>query len=137
MCLSIHMINIGGWGSLSNREIVSFRSCVRASGRGEAKLCALARRCCFRGWVAKLGKVLRLPRLPVPLPMWYVSYLRPCDRKFALVISPGPLDFSSDAECILSCLVAFGDVPNEFPNLFGSGFVALDPRCEWSPLALA
>ena len=66
-----------------------------------------------------------------------VSYLRPCDRKFALVISPGPLDFSSDAECILSCLVAFGDVPNEFPNVFGSGFVALDPRCGWSRLALA
>ena len=73
----------------------------------------------------------------VPLPIVYVSYLRPCNRKFALVISPRPLDFSSDAECILSCLVAFGDVPNEFPNVFGSGFVALDPRCEWSRLALA
>ena len=121
---------------MSNREIVSFRSCVRASGRGEAKLCALARRCCFRGWVAKLGKVLRLP-VPVPLPMWYVSYLRPCDRKFALVISARPLDFSSDAECILSCLVAFGDVPNGFQNVFGSGFVTLNPQSQWSRVALA
>ena len=33
----------------------SFRSCVRAcerARRGEAKLCAPVRRCCFRGWVA-------------------------------------------------------------------------------------
>ena len=30
------------WGE-SNREIVSFRSCVRASGRGEAKLRGRAR----------------------------------------------------------------------------------------------
>ena len=40
-----------------------------------------------------------------------------------------PLDLSSDAECILSCLVAFGDVPNEFPNVFVSGSVTLDPWC--------
>ena len=111
---------------------------MRASGRGEAKLCAPARRCCFRGWGAKVGKVLRLRARARALAYRVcVSYLRPCDRKFALVISPGPLDFSSDAECILSCLVAFGDVPNEFPNVFGSGFVALDPRCGWSRLALA
>jgi hypothetical protein len=32
-----------------NREI-GFGSCVRASGRGEAKLHALARRCCFLRW---------------------------------------------------------------------------------------
>ena len=44
-------IGIGGWGGESfvtpNREIVSFRSCVRAcerARRGEAKLCASERR---------------------------------------------------------------------------------------------
>ena len=63
----------------------------------------------------------------VPLRIVCVSYLRPCYQKFALVISPRPLDFFSDAECVLSCLVAFADVLNEFPNVFGSGFVALDP----------
>ena len=35
------------------------RACVRASGRGEAKLCAPVRRCCFRGWVAGAEFVLR------------------------------------------------------------------------------
>ena len=34
---------------MPNREI-GFGSCVRASGRGEAKLHALARRCCFLRW---------------------------------------------------------------------------------------
>ena len=38
ICIYAYMhICIGGWGKF-NREIVSFRSCVRASGRGEAKL---------------------------------------------------------------------------------------------------
>ena len=53
---------IGGWDCESNREIVfvSFvRACVRAGGRGEAKLCARVRRCCFRGWVAAAEFVLR------------------------------------------------------------------------------
>ena len=34
-------------GGESNREIVSFRSCVRASGRGEAKLRERVRQMCF------------------------------------------------------------------------------------------
>ena len=127
---------LGGCLSLRAQPGNRFVSFVRASGRGEAKLCAPARRCCFRGWVAKLGKVHWLPARALAYRL-RLSHLRPCDRKFALVISPRPLDFSSDAECILSCLVAFGDVPNEFPNVFGSGFVALDPRRGWSRLALA
>ena len=52
---------IGGWGSESNREIVfvSFvRACVRAGGRGEAKLCGRVRRCSSGGWVAAAGFVL-------------------------------------------------------------------------------
>ena len=38
------------------------RACVRAcerARRGEAKLCAPVRRCCFRGWVADAQVVLR------------------------------------------------------------------------------
>ena len=35
------------FGGESNREIVSFRSCVRASGRGEAKLRERVRQMCF------------------------------------------------------------------------------------------
>ena len=42
ICIPLYVI-IGGWGGESNREIVSFRSCVRASGRGEAKLRGRAR----------------------------------------------------------------------------------------------
>ena len=62
-------ICIGGWGSESNREIVfvSFvRACVRAGGRGEAKLRAGARRRCFRGWVSGPGIVLRRRRALPP-----------------------------------------------------------------------
>ena len=53
---------IGGWDCESNWEIVSFRACVRAcerARRGEAKLCAPVRRCCFRGWVVGAEFVLR------------------------------------------------------------------------------
>ena len=49
------------------------------------------------------------------------------------MISPLPLDFSGDAEYILRCLVAFPDAPNEFSNVFGCGFVALDPQCGGFP----
>ena len=55
-------IYIGCWDCESNWEIVSFRACVRAcerARRGEAKLCAPVRRCCFRGWVAGAEFVLR------------------------------------------------------------------------------
>ena len=115
-----------------NRFVSFVRACERAR-RGEA-VCA-----CETMLFPWLGCKTRKspPRARALAYRVCVSYLRPCDRKFALVISPRPLDFSSDAECILSCLVAFGDVPNEFPNVFGSGFVALDPRCGWSRLALA
>ena len=61
MCVYI-CIYIGGWDCESNWEIVSFRACVRAcerARRGEAKLCAPVRRCCFRGWVAGAEFVLR------------------------------------------------------------------------------
>ena len=37
----IHILDVVG--GESNREIVSFRSCLRASGRGEAKLLGRAR----------------------------------------------------------------------------------------------
>ena len=53
---------IVGWDCESNREIVfvSFVcACVRAGGRGEAKLCGRVRRCCFRGWVVAAPVVLR------------------------------------------------------------------------------
>ena len=53
---------IGGWDCESNREIVfvSFvRACVRAGGRGEAKLCGRVRRCFFSGWGAGGRVVLR------------------------------------------------------------------------------
>ena len=54
-------VYIGGWDCESNREIVfvSFvRACVRAGGRGEAKLCGRVRRCSSGGWVAAAGFVL-------------------------------------------------------------------------------
>ena len=35
------------------------RACERAGGRGEAKLCARVRRCCFLGWVDGGPFVLR------------------------------------------------------------------------------
>ena len=35
------------------------RACVRAGGRGEAKLCGRVRCCCFRGWVSAAEFVLR------------------------------------------------------------------------------
>ena len=55
-------------GDGSNREIVSFRSCVRASGRGEAKLRAGVRRCASCGWGFRRPNVLRvLVRVRVPV----------------------------------------------------------------------
>ena len=121
------------WGAPISGLREGRRYIVRASWRGEA-VCA-----CETMLFPWLGCKTRKspPRTAVPLPIWYVSYLKACNRKSALVISPLPLDSSSDAESILSCLVAFPDVPNEFSNVFGCGFVALDPRCGWSRLALA
>ena len=56
----------------------SFRSCVRAGGRGEAKLRAGARRRCFRGWVSGPGIVLRrrvpVGRVPSPWRKFFVLF---------------------------------------------------------------
>ena len=55
-----------------NREIVSFRSCVRCEAA-----CARAGRCCFRGWAAEAPKMLRrgvASRRPCPsLVCWLVN----------------------------------------------------------------
>ena len=42
-----------------DREIVSFRACERANGRGEAKLRVGARRCSSHGWGSAPRRVLR------------------------------------------------------------------------------
>ena len=51
-----------GIGSPTGKSFRFVRACVRAcerARRGEAKLCAPVRRCCFRGWVAGAEFVLR------------------------------------------------------------------------------
>ena len=58
LCAREILVYIGAWGKSANQEIVSFRSCVACVRAGEAKLCVLARRCCFRGWVSKRAFVL-------------------------------------------------------------------------------
>ena len=75
----VHIVGIiGGWGGESNREIVSFRSCVRASGRGEAKLRGRA-----RGDESPVARALTgpvtssTPAPPRPVLCWVVPLVVP------------------------------------------------------------